>query len=150
MGLVSVTVKQACEFSCLLVSLTSPSAEIPHFKEVIIMATNCDACGHRTNEVRSFWSGWVDVSLDELCPVYSFPTCPQVKSGGAIEPLGTKITLHVTDPSDMTRDILKVWCCFLCHCPFLANFCPQKLSEMSSFFRSLKPAEWKFQSLNLS
>ncbi|XP_077775462.1 zinc finger protein ZPR1 isoform X2 [Podarcis muralis] len=55
--------------------------QIPHFKEVIIMATNCDACGHRTNEV---------------------------KSGGAIEPLGTKITLHVTDPSDMTRDILKV------------------------------------------
>ncbi|XP_028564168.2 zinc finger protein ZPR1 isoform X1 [Podarcis muralis] len=58
--------------------------QIPHFKEVIIMATNCDACGHRTNEV---------------------------KSGGAIEPLGTKITLHVTDPSDMTRDILKSETC---------------------------------------
>ncbi|NXS13614.1 ZPR1 protein, partial [Neodrepanis coruscans] len=25
--------------------------QIPHFKEVIIMATNCDSCGHRTNEV---------------------------------------------------------------------------------------------------
>uniref|UniRef100_A0A4W4FXD3 Zinc finger protein 259 n=1 Tax=Electrophorus electricus TaxID=8005 RepID=A0A4W4FXD3_ELEEL len=24
--------------------------QIPHFKEVIIMATNCDSCGHRTNE----------------------------------------------------------------------------------------------------
>ncbi|XP_074832968.1 zinc finger protein ZPR1 isoform X2 [Carettochelys insculpta] len=24
--------------------------QIPHFKEVIIMATNCEACGHRTNE----------------------------------------------------------------------------------------------------
>ncbi|KAM9114036.1 zinc finger protein ZPR1 isoform 2-T2 [Pangshura tecta] len=55
--------------------------QIPHFKEVIIMATNCEACGHRTNEV---------------------------KSGGAIEPLGTRITLRVTDPSDMTRDVLKV------------------------------------------
>ncbi|XP_066495589.1 zinc finger protein ZPR1 [Tiliqua scincoides] len=58
--------------------------QIPHFKEVVIMATICDACGHRTNEV---------------------------KSGGAIEPLGTKITLHVTDPSDMTRDILKSETC---------------------------------------
>ncbi|KAM6432271.1 zinc finger protein ZPR1 isoform 1-T1 [Liasis olivaceus] len=58
--------------------------QIPHFKEVIIMATNCDACGHRTNEV---------------------------KSGGAIEPLGTKITLHVTGPEDMTRDILKSETC---------------------------------------
>uniref|UniRef100_A0A8C8RSB7 Zinc finger protein ZPR1 n=1 Tax=Pelusios castaneus TaxID=367368 RepID=A0A8C8RSB7_9SAUR len=58
--------------------------QIPHFKEVIIMATNCDVCGHRTNEV---------------------------KSGGAIEPLGTRITLHITHPSDMTRDILKSETC---------------------------------------
>ncbi|XP_044138200.1 zinc finger protein ZPR1 [Bufo gargarizans] len=58
--------------------------QIPHFKDVIIMATNCDACGHRTNEV---------------------------KSGGAIEALGTKITLHITDPSDLTRDILKSETC---------------------------------------
>lgn len=58
--------------------------QIPHFKEVIIMATNCDSCGHRTNEV---------------------------KSGGAIEPQGTRITLRITDPSDMTRDILKSETC---------------------------------------
>lgn len=58
--------------------------QIPHFKEVVIMATNCDSCGHRTNEV---------------------------KSGGATEQLGTKITLHVTDPSDMTRDLLKSETC---------------------------------------
>ncbi|KAM4650590.1 zinc finger protein ZPR1 [Discoglossus pictus] len=58
--------------------------QIPHFKEVIIMATNCDSCGHRTNEV---------------------------KSGGAIEPRGTKITLHITDPSDLTRDLLKSETC---------------------------------------
>lgn len=58
--------------------------QIPHFKEVIIMATNCENCGHRTNEV---------------------------KSGGAVEPLGTKITLHITDPSDMTRDLLKSETC---------------------------------------
>ncbi|XP_046873982.1 zinc finger protein ZPR1 [Hypomesus transpacificus] len=58
--------------------------QIPHFKEVIIMATNCDACGLRTNEV---------------------------KSGGATEQQGTKITLHITDPSDMTRDLLKSETC---------------------------------------
>lgn len=58
--------------------------QIPHFKEVIIMATNCDGCGHRTNEV---------------------------KSGGATEELGTKITLNITDPSDMTRDVLKSETC---------------------------------------
>ncbi|KAI3369306.1 hypothetical protein L3Q82_007557 [Scortum barcoo] len=58
--------------------------QIPHFKEVIIMATNCDSCGHRTNEV---------------------------KSGGATEELGTRITLNLTDPSDMTRDVLKSETC---------------------------------------
>lgn len=58
--------------------------QIPHFKEVIIMATNCDSCGHRTNEV---------------------------KSGGAIEPQGTRITFRITDPTDMTRDILKSETC---------------------------------------
>ncbi|XP_069750723.1 zinc finger protein ZPR1 [Narcine bancroftii] len=58
--------------------------QIPHFKEVIIMATNCETCGHRTNEV---------------------------KSGGATERLGTKITLRITDPSDMTRDVLKSETC---------------------------------------
>ncbi|XP_065508099.1 zinc finger protein ZPR1 [Caloenas nicobarica] len=58
--------------------------QIPHFKEVIIMATNCESCGHRTNEV---------------------------KSGGAIEPQGTRITLRITDPSDMTRDVLKSETC---------------------------------------
>ncbi|CAK6448748.1 unnamed protein product [Pipistrellus nathusii] len=58
--------------------------QIPHFKEVIIMATNCEYCGHRTNEV---------------------------KAGGAVEPLGTRITLRITDPSDMTRDLLKSETC---------------------------------------
>lgn len=58
--------------------------QIPHFKEVIIMATNCDSCGHRTNEV---------------------------KSGGATEDQGTKITLHITDHSDMSRDVLKSETC---------------------------------------
>ncbi|XP_042199893.1 zinc finger protein ZPR1 [Callorhinchus milii] len=58
--------------------------KIPHFREVIIMATVCETCGHRTNEV---------------------------KSGGGTEPLGTRITLRITDPSDMTRDLLKSETC---------------------------------------
>uniref|UniRef100_UPI00358FE676 zinc finger protein ZPR1 n=1 Tax=Myxine glutinosa TaxID=7769 RepID=UPI00358FE676 len=54
--------------------------QIPHFKEVVIMATNCEACGHRTNEV---------------------------KAGGGVELKGKHIALHVTDVADMSRDLLK-------------------------------------------
>ena len=54
--------------------------DIPHFKQVIIMATVCDSCGYRTNEV---------------------------KSGTGVSPKGTKITLRLTDQSDLSRDILK-------------------------------------------
>lgn len=57
---------------------------IPHFKEVVIMATVCEYCGHKTNEV---------------------------KSGGGIEPQGTKISLKITDPTDLTRDVLKSETC---------------------------------------
>nr|CAG4650178.1 EOG090X06TU [Sida crystallina] len=59
---------------------------IPYFKECIIMATNCDSCGHRTNEV---------------------------KSGSGIGDKGTRITLKVTDISDMSRDVLKSETCSL-------------------------------------
>ncbi len=59
------------------------------------MATTCDACGHRENEV---------------------------KSGSGIAEQGTRIELRLTDPSDLTRDLLKVcvtdWiicCVFFCH-----------------------------------
>jgi len=53
---------------------------IPYFKEVVIMCTSCDHCGARSNEV---------------------------KSGGGMEEQGKKITLNITDPSDMSRDVLK-------------------------------------------
>lgn len=45
------------------------------------MSTTCDACGYKTNEV---------------------------KSGSGIEPLGTKITLHIEKAEDLKRDVLKV------------------------------------------
>jgi len=57
---------------------------IPYFKEVVIMATVCDLCGAKTNEV---------------------------KAGGGIEAQGKKITLKVTDPTDMSRDVLKSETC---------------------------------------
>ncbi|KAJ8075181.1 nucleolar zinc-finger protein [Marasmius tenuissimus] len=53
---------------------------IPYFKDVLIMSTNCDRCGYRDNEV---------------------------KSGSAISEKGKKITLKVEDKDDMSRDILK-------------------------------------------
>ncbi|GFO47007.1 Zinc finger protein zpr1 [Plakobranchus ocellatus] len=53
---------------------------IPFFKEVIIMATTCEKCGHRDNEV---------------------------KSSGGVEPQGQLITLQMTTPEDMSRDVLK-------------------------------------------
>ncbi|MCL4123634.1 UNVERIFIED_CONTAM: hypothetical protein GTU68_022444 [Idotea baltica] len=57
---------------------------IPHFKEVVIMATECDSCGYKTNEV---------------------------KSGGGIEPLGKKYSLEVRSREDLHRDVLKSETC---------------------------------------
>ena len=45
------------------------------------MATNCDRCGHRDNEV---------------------------KGGSGFEEKGKLIKLHITDKSDLNRDVLKV------------------------------------------
>ncbi|XP_071535861.1 zinc finger protein ZPR1 [Panulirus ornatus] len=60
--------------------------KIPYFKEVIIMATNCEACGNRTSEI---------------------------KSGSGISEKGKRITLRLTDPCDLARDVLKSETCEL-------------------------------------
>ncbi|KAG7200099.1 hypothetical protein KM043_000545 [Ampulex compressa] len=57
---------------------------IPHFKEVVIMATLCEVCGHRTNEV---------------------------KGGGGIESHGVRIEVTVTGKEDFSRDLLKSETC---------------------------------------
>ncbi|XP_029159855.1 zinc finger protein ZPR1 [Nylanderia fulva] len=57
---------------------------IPHFKEVVIMATLCETCSHRTNEV---------------------------KSGGGIEPQGVRIEVTITGKEDFSRDLLKSETC---------------------------------------
>ncbi len=59
---------------------------IPHFKEVVIMATNCERCGCRTNEV---------------------------KSGGGIEEKGVKFEVTVESRDDFSRDVLKSETCSL-------------------------------------
>ncbi|KAG8869551.1 nucleolar zinc-finger protein [Serendipita sp. 405] len=59
---------------------------IPYFKEIIIMSTNCEACGYRDNEV---------------------------KSSGAMSERGKRITLKVEDTDDLSRDILKSDTCGL-------------------------------------
>ena len=85
---------------CLSNPLTVPPA-IPHFKEVIVMALTCDTCGYRSNEV---------------------------KSGARVSEKGTRITLHLTDPIDLSGDILKVR--RVTHC-YLSNQTTHLL-EMSS------------------
>lgn len=54
--------------------------DIPYFKEIVIMAFSCDQCGYRNNTV---------------------------KAGGSIAPKGKKISLHVENKQDLSRDILK-------------------------------------------
>jgi len=54
--------------------------DIPHFKEVIIMAFDCKVCGYRNNEV---------------------------KGGGAVPTKGTQVELTVNDSEDLKRDLLK-------------------------------------------
>ena len=61
--------------------------DIPHFREVIIMATVCDRCGYKSSEV---------------------------KSGGAIRPLGRRIIVKMESVEDLSRDILKSESCALC------------------------------------
>nr|UOP57077.1 putative zf-zpr1-domain-containing protein [Thecaphora frezii] len=53
---------------------------IPYFKDIIIMSTNCEACGYKDNEV---------------------------KSGAAISEKGRKLSLRVEDAEDLSRDVLK-------------------------------------------
>jgi zinc finger protein len=73
----------ACGKPC---TVNMKKTNIPHFKEVIIMATVCDHCGYRTSDV---------------------------KTGGAVPEKGKRITLEVKTIEDMSRDILKSESCVL-------------------------------------
>ncbi|KAF3765462.1 zf-ZPR1-domain-containing protein [Cryphonectria parasitica EP155] len=65
--------------------------DIPHFKQVVLMSTLCDACGYKSNDV---------------------------KTGGAVPEKGKKISLKVLTSEDLARDILKSESCAL-ECPEL-------------------------------
>ena len=54
--------------------------DIPNFKDIVIMAFTCDYCGYRSNEV---------------------------KPGGGVSALATKITLRAANDADLRRGILK-------------------------------------------
>uniref|UniRef100_A0A7C9CWJ2 Zinc finger ZPR1-type domain-containing protein n=1 Tax=Opuntia streptacantha TaxID=393608 RepID=A0A7C9CWJ2_OPUST len=53
---------------------------IPYFKEVIVMASTCDACGYRNSEL---------------------------KPGGSISEKAKRITVHVKNINDLNRDVIK-------------------------------------------
>ncbi|CAF1109848.1 unnamed protein product [Rotaria sordida] len=53
--------------------------QIPYFKEIILMATTCDVCGHKSNEV---------------------------KSGTGVAPEGIRYRLIMNDSIDLNRDVL--------------------------------------------
>lgn len=53
---------------------------IPHFKEILIMATNCDVCGHKTNEI---------------------------KSAAGFEETGVRITLEVKEEADLKKEVVR-------------------------------------------
>jgi zinc finger protein len=65
-----------CEAPC---DTNMKVTNIPHFKEIIVMATSCDVCGNKSNEV---------------------------KSGTGIAAQGIRYRLVMNDPIDLNRDIL--------------------------------------------
>ncbi|KIW63844.1 hypothetical protein PV04_08816 [Phialophora macrospora] len=73
----------ACGKPC---TVNMKKTNIPHFKEVIIMATVCEHCGFRTSDV---------------------------KTGGAVPAKGKRITLEVKTSEDLSRDVLKSESCVL-------------------------------------
>ena len=73
----------ACTKPC---TVNMKKVNIPHFKDVIVMATVCDHCGYKTNDI---------------------------KTGGAIPEKGKKITLRIENAVDLSRDILKSETCEL-------------------------------------
>lgn len=70
-----------CIYSFVQHFFTQYGADIPHFKQVVVMATACEYCGHKSNEV---------------------------KSGSGVSEFGTRIKLKLTRVSDLSRDLIQV------------------------------------------
>jgi zinc finger protein len=73
----------ACTQPC---TMNAHKTHIPHFRDVIIMATSCDHCGYKTNDVNV---------------------------GGEVPDKGKRITVSVKTIEDLNRDILKSGTCGL-------------------------------------
>uniref|UniRef100_A0A0K0EIE7 Zinc finger ZPR1-type domain-containing protein n=1 Tax=Strongyloides stercoralis TaxID=6248 RepID=A0A0K0EIE7_STRER len=69
----------------MIETLMKPT-DIPYFQTVIIMSTKCDACGYKSNEV---------------------------KSCGSFQDYGCKLSLKVRNEIDLARDVLKSDTCSL-------------------------------------
>eukprot|EP01039_Chlorochromonas_danica_P000423 gene423-457_t len=76
----AVSIPSECPHCGVMGESLTALTDIPHFKEVIIMAFDCKNCGFRTNEV---------------------------KAGGAVPVKGTEVQLFVTCLDDLKRDVLK-------------------------------------------
>lgn len=72
-----------CRASCFT---NMKIVEIPHFKEVILMATKCDSCGHKTNEI---------------------------KGGGGFEEKGVKIIHKIKTAEDLKLEAVKSDSCVI-------------------------------------
>ncbi|EFA80235.1 ZPR1-type zinc finger-containing protein [Heterostelium album PN500] len=70
----------SCTFCGHMGVINMVMTDIPYFKNVVLMAFNCEECGYKTNEI---------------------------KPGGAIEPTGRILTLRVETAEDLSRDVLK-------------------------------------------
>eukprot|EP00727_Mastigamoeba_balamuthi_P009795 m51a1_g5438 hypothetical protein (504) ;mRNA; r:174123-176114 len=75
-----VTLEEQCPMCSAMGKMRSVLTKIPHFKEVVIMAFTCDKCGYKTNTVQG---------------------------GGSVPDHGTRLTLNVKEPLDLTRSFLK-------------------------------------------
>uniref|UniRef100_A0A7N0V9F2 Zinc finger ZPR1-type domain-containing protein n=1 Tax=Kalanchoe fedtschenkoi TaxID=63787 RepID=A0A7N0V9F2_KALFE len=67
----------ACATSC---ETRMYLTKIPYFQEVIVMASSCDSCGYRNSEL---------------------------KPGGRIPEKGKKVSVHVENIKDLSRDLIK-------------------------------------------
>jgi zinc finger protein len=92
--------------ACMKASETNMKlVHIPHFKQVVVMSTNCEWCGCK-------------FSFIGLTSLTSTDKSNEVKTGGEIPPLGRVITIKVDTVEDLSRDILKSESCGL-ECPEL-------------------------------
>ena len=76
----------SCPGCTKIAQMLIQKVNIPHFKEVVLMNTNCNDCGYQTKDV---------------------------KTGGEVSAKGKRIWLEVKSPKDLHRDILKSQSCLL-------------------------------------